>query len=72
VVIATESLTVGSRPAEISTWVKVGLDGTLGVVLQGFMEHRFMPGKSVALDGFHKHPDGTVSVMGDDELYEFE
>ena len=72
VVIETEDLTVGSRDAIISTWVRFHTDGTLGVVLQGFMDHRFMPGKSVALDGFCRHPDGSVSSMPEDELDEFE
>jgi len=33
---------------------------------------RFIPGKHVALDGFYKRPDGTVSTMPNDEFYEFD
>jgi hypothetical protein len=47
-------------------------DGTLRVVIQGFMKARFIPGKHVALDGFYKHPDGTVSKMPNKEFYEFD
>ncbi len=47
-------------------------DGSLRVVIQGSMKARFVPGKHVALDGFYKHPDGTVSTMPDEEFYEFD
>ncbi len=30
-----------------------------------------MPGKSVALDGFYKYPDETVSEMKGDEFWDF-
>lgn len=42
------------------------------VVVQGFIKARFIPGKHVALDGFYKHADGSVSAMPDEELYEFD
>jgi hypothetical protein len=47
-------------------------DGSLRVVIQGFMKARFIPGKHVALDGFYKYRDGTVSAMPDKEFYEFD
>jgi len=67
-----EQLIVESRPATIGIIVQPKPDGSLRVVIQGFMKARFVPGKHVALDGFYKHPDGTVSTMPDEEFYEFD
>jgi hypothetical protein len=33
---------------------------------------RFIPGKHEALDGFYKHPDGTVSTMPSKEFCELD
>jgi hypothetical protein len=52
-------------PKSLATFRKI-------VVIQGFMKARFIPGKHVALDGFYKHPDGTVSTMPNEEFYEFD
>jgi hypothetical protein len=68
----TEHLMVESRPATIGIIVQPKPGGTLRVVIQGFMKARFIPGKHVALDGFYKHPDGTVSTMPSKEFYEFD
>ena len=67
-----EQLIVESRPATIGIIVQPKSDGNLRVVIQGFMKARFVPGKHVALDGFYKHPDGTVTPMPDEEFYEFD
>lgn len=67
-----EQLTFDSRPATIGIIVQSKPDGSLRVVIRGFMKARFIPGKHVALDGFYKHPDGTVSAMPDEEFYEFD
>ena len=67
-----EQLIVDSRPATIGIIVESKPEGTLRIVVQGFMKARFIPGKHVALDGFYKHPDGTVSTMPNDEFYEFD
>lgn len=67
-----ERLTVERRPATIGVIVQPKSDGSLRVVIQGFMKARFVPGKHVALDGFYKHQDGTVSAMPDEEFYEFD
>ena len=67
-----EQLTVESRPATIGIIVQPKPDGSLLVVIQGFMKARFVPGKHVALDGFIKHPDGTVSPMPEEEFYKFD
>jgi hypothetical protein len=68
----TEHITVESRPATISLIVQPNPNGSLRVVVQGFMKARFAPGKHVALDGFYKHPDESVTPMPDEEFYEFD
>jgi len=67
-----EHVAVESRKATIGTIVLPLPSGGIQVVLQGFMEHRFMPGKSVALDGFCKYPDETVSEMKAEEFWNFD
>ena len=47
-----EHVEVESRKATITTIVFPLASGGIQVVLQGFLEHHFIPGKSVALDGF--------------------
>jgi hypothetical protein len=67
-----EQITVGSRPATISVLVQPKPDGSVRVVLQGFMKALFLPGKHVAINGFYKHPDGTVTPMSSSELYDYD
>ena len=68
-----EELTVESRPATIATIVQRMPDGSLRLVLQGLMNARLFPLlKHVALDGFYKHRDGTVTPMPEDEFYDFD
>ena len=67
-----EQLIFDSRRTTIGIIVQSKPDGNLRVVIQGFMKARFVPGKHVALDGFYKHPDGTVTPMPDEEFYEFD
>jgi hypothetical protein len=67
----TEHVVIQSHPATISVIVLQAEDD-LRVVVQGFMEARFLPGKHVAADGFYKHPDGSVTPMAGEELYEFD
>ena len=65
-----EHLEVESRPATIGLIVQSMPDGSVRVVVQGFMKAWI--GRNVALDGFHKHPDGTVTPMTSRELYQFD
>jgi hypothetical protein len=67
-----EHVAVESRKATIGTIVLQLPSGGIQVVLQGLMEHRFMPGKSVALDGFYKYPDESVSEMKPEEFWNFD
>jgi hypothetical protein len=69
----TERLTVESRPSVIGVIVQPKENGSLRVVVQGFMNARLIPFvQHVALDGFYKHPDGSVTAMLAEEFYEFD
>jgi hypothetical protein len=65
----TEELHVQSRPAAITTIVTQMAEGALQVVIRGALDHRFIMGESVALDGFYKSRDGSVTNMSEKELY---
>ena len=67
-----EHFVFDSRQSTIGIFVRSKLDGSLQVVVQGFMKARIFPGKHVALDGFYKHPDGTVTSIPHEEFYEFD
>ena len=67
-----EQLTFESRPATISILVQESPRNGIRVVVQGFMKARYVPGKHVALDGFYKNADGTVTPIADEELDEFD
>lgn len=68
-----ERISVESRPSTIGIIVQNRADGSLRVVVQGFMNARFVPFmKHVALDGFYKHPDNSVTPMPAEEFYEFD
>jgi hypothetical protein len=66
-----EKFTIGKRGATITIIVERATEDRLRVVIQGFMDHRFLLGQSVALDGFYKHADGSVSPMAEHEFYPF-
>jgi hypothetical protein len=68
----TEHVLVESRKGTIDYIVLPLPSGGIQFVLQGFLEHRLMPGKSVALDGFYKYPDETVSEMKAEEFWDFD
>ena len=69
--IDTEHVVVEGRRGEISIYVREQKE-TVRVVLQGFLAFRlFRFMKTVALDGFYKSPDGTMSPLTQEDLYEF-
>jgi hypothetical protein len=70
--LPTEHLTVRSRSATISIILEPQPNGSMRVVVQGFMNARFLPTASVALDGFYKHSDGSVSPMPKREFYGYD
>ena len=68
-----ERIGVESRAATIGIIVQEMPSGAARVVVQGFMDSRwFRSVKSVALDGFYKHPNGSVGPMPNEEFYEFD
>jgi hypothetical protein len=64
-----EHVTVESRPATIGIIVDRQPDGSLRVVVQGFLKARWMPGSHVALDGFYKRPDGAIAPLEANDFY---
>jgi len=64
---------VQRRRGTIGNIVETMSDGSLRVVVQGFLHFRFMPfGCDVALDGFHKRANGDIEPLADEEYYEFD
>jgi hypothetical protein len=68
----TEHVVIESRKGTIDYIVLPMPSGRIQVVVQGFLKGRFMPWKSVALDGFYKYPDETVSEMKTEEFWDFD
>jgi hypothetical protein len=66
-----EHLSVESRPATIRIIVQPLPGGGIRVIVQGFMKAKLL-GQNVALHGFCKYPDGTVTPMSNEEFYEFD
>ena len=67
-----ERVSIGSRTGTISIIVEPEVDGSLRVVVQGFMKTLLRIGSHVALDGFYKHPDGRVTPMADHEFHGYD
>jgi hypothetical protein len=68
-----EDLHVQRRPATIAVIIESQSDGSLLVVVQGFMPGRWLGiWTNVALDGFYKRPDGKVDPASESELYKFD
>ncbi|MSR62028.1 MAG: hypothetical protein EXS08_06250 [Planctomycetes bacterium] len=68
----TEDLVVQGRPATIRVYVQSRADGSLRVVVQGFMPGRLLRFvTNVALDGFCRRADGGVEELPEDELDKF-
>lgn len=68
----SEEVVVDSRRGTIATLVIPVPSGGVQVVVQGFLEHRFFPGKSVALDGFYKYPDESIAPMSPQDFWHFD
>jgi hypothetical protein len=68
-----EHLRVETRPATIALIVERKPEGELLVVVQGFMKARLVPFvKHVALDGFYKHLDGSVTPLSYEDAWRFD
>jgi hypothetical protein len=71
---ASEKVTLGGRKGTFSVIVEPCEDGRLLVVVQGFLRWwSWLPKlESVALDGFFKHPDGSITEMQDSDFYGYD
>lgn len=67
-----ENVTIGSREGTLGIIMLPMPSGGIQVVVQGFLEHLLMPGKSVELDGFYKYPDENVAEMESQEFSDFD
>jgi hypothetical protein len=67
----SEEVILGTRRGTFSVIVEPCEDGRLKIVVQGFLEGRWLV-KDVALDGFYKHPDGSITEMRDSEFYGYD
>jgi hypothetical protein len=68
----SEEVILGTRKGTFSVIVEPCEDGRLKVVVQGFLEWKWLGFKDVALDGFYKHPDGSITEMRDSEFYGYD
>jgi hypothetical protein len=69
----SETWDVAGRPATVTVIVEPKDDGSLRVVVQGFMRSKWLSSlRSVALDGFYHRPSGAIEPMPDGEFYEFD
>ena len=66
----TEDVMVGKHRGAISIIVECETE-RLRVVIQGFLKHRFLPGSSIAMEGFVKERNDNVIPMTDDELVDY-
>ena len=68
----TDTLRFGWSTGTISLLVEERAPGLVRVIVQGFLRFpAWSPAARVALDGFDKHADGSMSDVPDDELAEF-
>jgi len=68
-----ETVKVGGRTGSLTTHVEHRQNGTLRVVVHGLLRSKWIPFmNSVAVQGFYKHPDGTISAIPDDEANELD
>ncbi|MBA3352876.1 MAG: hypothetical protein H0U23_10705 [Blastocatellia bacterium] len=68
-----ENVEIQGRRGTICNIVERKDDGSLQVVVQGFLYSRYFSCLSnVALDGFYKRPGGKIEAMRDEEFYEFD
>jgi len=68
-----ETIKLGGRTGSLTTHVEHRPDGSLRVVVHGLLPFRWMSFMSnVAVQGFYKHPDGSVSAIPDEEANELD
>ena len=72
---STENVEIDGQTGTIDLIVEEEPQGSLRVVVQGFIETNWFPRlgvKNVALDGFRMNTDGTISELRDEEFYEYD
>ena len=73
--IAIEEVQVERQAGTIAIIVEEESEGSLRVIVQGFLNTKWFPRlgiKLVALDGFRMNADATVSELRDEEFNEFD
>lgn len=66
--VDAETIKLGGRTGSLTTHVEHRPDGSLRVVVHGLLRFKWIPFmNSVAVQGFYKHPDGSVGTIPDDE-----
>jgi hypothetical protein len=68
----SEEVILGTRKGTLSVIVEPCEDGRLRIVVQGFLAGLWLGFKDVALDGFYKHPDGSITEMRDADFYGYD
>lgn len=67
-----EVVLVDGRRGDLSLIVETCDNGKLKIIVQGFLGSWFPKMKHVELDGFYKHPDGSITEMQDAEFYGYD
>ena len=71
--VDAETIKLGGRTGSLTTHVEHRPDGSLRVVVHGLLGFKWIPFmNSVAVQGFYKHPDGSVSAIPDEESNELD
>jgi hypothetical protein len=73
--LPTEKVEINGQRGTISLIVEEETEGSLRVVVQGFLDTKSFPRigvKHVALDGFRMDPNGNLSELRDEEFNEFD
>ncbi len=70
-----EIVKIDGRAGTIGTIVEDESEGSLRVVVQGFLDSKWFSQlgvKSVALDGFRMNAEGEITALADEEFYGFD
>ena len=71
--VDAETIKLGGRTGSLTTHVEHRPDGSLRVVVHGLLRFTWIPFmNSVAVQGFYKHPDGSISAIPDEESNELD
>ena len=71
----SENVEINGRPGQINVIVEPYSENRVRIVIQGFLDWRLLGVTifaTVALDGFYKRSDNSVSPMPDEEFYGYD